>query len=279
MPQTYKWIGMGWKSLNALILRVPLCGAKKDWKHLSLKFPQFWTSRSWVQWLLPCPASTNTSAQKSALTGSPMDLRGTCVIQTVSWPLGWRLIMGKEQKSLWKRSCSSPGQIAAGKGRKTSRYDSQINFQFRELKCFKVASYLGPLRDLPLADRKLKSSQCRDGRKSLVDSLSSRWTMETADQTYIWTSRRPLLLAFHKRKQIEENKTSLESYKSLQYWMCWNHIWNFFDRFITKFRFSSFLTISNFGSKLFWPEGYPAQSFQTERTRWLAHVPSFCELV
>ena len=27
MVETYKWIGMGWKSLKALILRAPLCGA------------------------------------------------------------------------------------------------------------------------------------------------------------------------------------------------------------------------------------------------------------
>ena len=35
----------------------------------------------------------------------------------------------------------------------------------------------------------------------------------------------------------------------LQYWMCWIHAWNFFDRDTTKFRFSSFSTISNFCPK------------------------------
>ena len=97
-----------------------------------------------------------------------METSRTCAIQNVSWPLGWRLIMEKGQKSLWKRSSSSTGQIVVGQGPKTLRSDFQMNFQLQEIEYSKVANSKGPLKDLPNVDSELKSSQCPDGRKHLV---------------------------------------------------------------------------------------------------------------
>ena len=44
MLESYKWMGwdgMGWKSLLALILRAPLCGANDNGFRTSFRFPVF----------------------------------------------------------------------------------------------------------------------------------------------------------------------------------------------------------------------------------------------
>ena len=75
----------------------------------------------------------------NALTGSPLGV-DRCAIQKKNWPLGWRLIMEKMQESLSKRSSSSTGQMAAGIGPRTLRFDSQMTYQPRERTCSLVAS-------------------------------------------------------------------------------------------------------------------------------------------
>ena len=92
---------------------------KKRLKTSVIRFSQVPRSRSCFQLLPPCPPHTNTSVLKSASTASPMEISKTCVIQNVSWHLGWRLIMEKGQKSLWKKSSSSTGQILTRAGPKT----------------------------------------------------------------------------------------------------------------------------------------------------------------
>ena len=77
----------------------------------------------------------------NALTGSTLGLGlGLCAIQKENWPLGWRLIMEKMQGSLSKRSSSSTGQMVAGIGPRTLRFDLQMNCQPREWRCSLVAS-------------------------------------------------------------------------------------------------------------------------------------------